>query len=800
MTGILQFFAPFMTNPGLFLVGAAAVSIPIIIHLLNKRKFKVVDWAAMEFLLDADKKNRRRIRLENLILLLLRCLAVLLLALLLGRPFIPTSMAAGLIDAQQFERVVLLDDSLSMQARLGNESAFEIARQRLTDLTRTLADDQSDNSLTLLLTSRPDQPQFNATHLSADTIDEINAAIDKLEPSDGVANLPVALAQLRDYLANQPQNINRIVYLLTDLRSRDWKAAENSQESPLAVLKELADDTSGCFVIDAGDGEDRNIAITEIRPEGTLVAGVASRFDVAVTNFGSQEARNVTVKFGAGDVLPVTEEIERIGPGETLSRSFTFSFAAEESSDETTAGNVLAPRRVKVELTTARQGEDDRLAADSIAYYPARLVRGIPVALVDGDPSASFGKSESFYLRRALSPQGPVPSGVVVDVVTETELESLSLEKYQVIFLCNLYRLGDKTAENVLRLEKWVESGGGLAIMPGDQIDEVSFNDLYYRDGAGLSPLKLEKIEGDETEEKWVNFKVEQTNHEVLKIFAGQNNPFLDNIKTFRWWTASVKKEQLGSVVSVPCRFTDVDDSPAFAEKQFGKGRVMTAAFPADADWSNWSSDPSYIVSMQEFVRYLSGDRGDRGLVRVGEPLSHPLDLTVYSLDASLEGPKELKANLQAAPGKGSGDRSQESGVQGQEKGIRSQEPGDSGQKPPLTTQPSPLTSSTTWLLEYPRAESQGFYEMKLQRNEGGVEPVLFAANVDPGEGDLRRADREAMEKELAGSKVQIVPAAAAAGLVGSGSQTELWWYLLWGAVVALCGEQVLAWYFGQRR
>jgi hypothetical protein len=788
VTWLIQLFAPFMTNPALFLLGAAAVSIPIIIHLLNKRKFRVVDWAAMEFLLDADKKNRRRIRLENLILLLLRCLAVLLLAFLLGRPFIPTSMAAGLIDAAQFERVVLLDDSLSMQARLGNESAFEISRKRLTELTRSLAGDQSDNSLTLLLTSRPEQPQFNAAHLGPETIDEINAAIDKLEPSDGVANLPAALQRLQDYVANQPQNVNRVVYILTDLRSRDWKAAENSQESPLNVLKELSKDTSACFVIDAGDAEDRNVAVTAIRPEGTLVAGVASRFDVSVTNFGSQDARDVRVKFGAGDALPVSEEIERIGPGETVSRSFTFSFAAEEDSDATTAANVLAPRRVKVELTTARQGEDDRLQADSIAYYPARLVRGIPVLIVDGDPSAAFGKSESFYLRRALSPQGPVPSGVVVDVVTENELESLTLDKYDVIFLCNLYRLGDKTAENIVRLEKWVHSGGGLAIMPGDQIDEVSFNDLYYRDGAGLSPLKLERIEGDETEAKWVNFKVEQTNHDVLKIFAGQNNPFLDNVKTFRWWVSSVKKEQIGALVSVPCRFTDVDDSPAFAEKQFGKGRVLTAGFPADAEWSNWTSDPSYIVSMQEFVRYLSGDRGGRGLVRVGEPLKHPLDLTVYALDASLEGPRELKANLQAAPG-------QESREGGQ--GTR-----DSGQESPASPRPanpSPTTSSL-WQLTYPQAASQGFYEMRLQRNEGGVEPVLFAANVDPSEGDLRRADQEAMTKELTGTKVQIVPAAAAAGLIGSGSQTELWWYLLWGAVVALCGEQVLAWFFGRGR
>src|SRR5688572_33148809 len=113
----LESLATWLVNPWLFIGGLAAIALPILIHLLNKRKFKIVDWAAMEFLLDADKKNRRRVRLENLILLLLRCLAVLLIAFLLARPFLPTSVTAGLINAAPFERIVLLVDSLSMPAR-----------------------------------------------------------------------------------------------------------------------------------------------------------------------------------------------------------------------------------------------------------------------------------------------------------------------------------------------------------------------------------------------------------------------------------------------------------------------------------------------------------------------------------------------------------------------------------------------------------------------------------------------------------------------------------------------------------
>lgn len=790
----------FLTSTGLMWAGVAAVSIPIIIHLLNKRKFKIVDWAAMEFLLDADKKNRRRVRLENLILLLLRCLAVLLIGFLLARPFIPTSMTAGILNAMQYERIVIVDDSLSMQARVGNESAWDQARLRLARLTEALANDQSDNTLTLILSSQPDQPQFNATALNKKSIGEINETIDKLEVSDKAANLDGALKQLQDRLSGEKGNVSRVVYVITDLRQRDWKEGSAEQESPLKTLVDISKVAANCYVVDAGDAEDRNLTVTEIRPEGTLVAGVSSRFDVTVANQGSSEARDVRIKFGAGDSLPLQEEIERLAPGEVQSRSFSFTFSAEEEDAQAALRATLPPRKVKVEVTTAKQGEDDRLPADSVAYYPARIVRGIPALIVDGDPSASFGKSESFYLKRSLTPTGPVPSGVVVDVVTESEMESLALDKYGVIFLCNVYRLGDKTVENIEKLRRWVEAGGGLVMMPGDQVDEAFYNDHYYQDGKGLSPLKLENIKGDETEMKWANLRVDQANHEVLKIFAGQNNPFLDNVKTFRWWGSSVKKEQLGSLVSVPARFNDVDDSPAFAEKPVGRGRVLATTIPADADWSNWSSDPSYIISMQELVRYMSGDRGDKGLVRVGEPLRQALDLTQYELDAAIEGPKERKANIQAASGSEEEAAKPKTGVV--EKGpVETPATGKaSADKTATDAKGEDAQQKTVWQLEYKDTDLVGFYEMKLNRREGGIEPVLFAANVDPTEGNLRRVDTDTMKKEIGDANIHLVKFDEAISVAGGGAQTEIWWYLIWAVVGILCCEQVLGWYFGLGR
>src|SRR6476619_3581329 len=86
-----QFFAilaiGFIT-PAFFISGLLLASIPIIIHILNRRRYKTISWAAMEFLLRAMKKNRRRLKFEQWILLACRCLLVFLIAFALARPLV----------------------------------------------------------------------------------------------------------------------------------------------------------------------------------------------------------------------------------------------------------------------------------------------------------------------------------------------------------------------------------------------------------------------------------------------------------------------------------------------------------------------------------------------------------------------------------------------------------------------------------------------------------------------------------------------------------------------------------------
>src|SRR5438067_822523 len=104
-------------NPAYMVAGAALVSAPIIIHLINRMRYKRIRWAAMEFLLKSQKRNRRRLIIEQLILLLLRCALVALAGFLVARYV----GGAGIATPKDVVHLVVLDDTLSMRDRFKDE-------------------------------------------------------------------------------------------------------------------------------------------------------------------------------------------------------------------------------------------------------------------------------------------------------------------------------------------------------------------------------------------------------------------------------------------------------------------------------------------------------------------------------------------------------------------------------------------------------------------------------------------------------------------------------------------------------
>src|SRR3954470_381608 len=115
MASLWSFLSGIFVSPLFAFAGAALASIPIIIHILNRRRFKTVRWAAMEYLLQAMRKNRRRLKFEQWLLLAIRCLLIFLMGMALARPLgCDNNTIAALGGQRTALHVFVLDNSYSM--------------------------------------------------------------------------------------------------------------------------------------------------------------------------------------------------------------------------------------------------------------------------------------------------------------------------------------------------------------------------------------------------------------------------------------------------------------------------------------------------------------------------------------------------------------------------------------------------------------------------------------------------------------------------------------------------------------
>src|SRR5262249_6642380 len=141
--------ASWFLNPIFFWVGVGAISAPIIIHLINRMRFRRIRWAAMEFLLKSQKRNRRRLIIEQMILLALRCLLVVLAGLLVAR-FVGAIWEGD----KPTSHIVILDDSVSMSDHWKDQgldrSAILTGKQMIKDIARRASQTRQAQNFKLL--------------------------------------------------------------------------------------------------------------------------------------------------------------------------------------------------------------------------------------------------------------------------------------------------------------------------------------------------------------------------------------------------------------------------------------------------------------------------------------------------------------------------------------------------------------------------------------------------------------------------------------------------------------------------
>ena len=493
-------------NPLTAIAGTALVSSPIIIHLINRVRYKRIRWAAMEFLLKAQQKTRRKLIFQQLILLLLRILMILLLALLLGR-FLGWAGAGG-SEEQTTQHVMIIDDSPSMADAVNvdgeKRQALEDAKKAIMEkVVRPMTQAPTEQRLEIISLSQKDKPSRSFGRINNQNADEVRGYLNNDIKARAVAvPLEDALERAKKLFEESPRS-KHMLHLVGDFRSVEWSGEQ--VESLRQAFDEFAKARTTVFLMDVAApyridiaGTPRasdNLAITDLRPEARVAAKYAPvEFAVDVANYGAAEQKNVPIEVRLNG--SERAEAKVIIPTLPSNATTTVRFNLSMEQTATPEAPLSAFNLVSAHLPTEPSG----LAMDNGRYAVVEVRNRVPILIVD--PKAASLKraakgefepvdknSESYYLYKLFS---DATKGVYnVDLRPAADLEKIDLTSYATVYLCGLPKFSDAVVKS---LEDYVRTGGGLGIFLGPEVkspDAEWYNTVFYRKGEGVFPAPI---------------------------------------------------------------------------------------------------------------------------------------------------------------------------------------------------------------------------------------------------------------------------------------------------------------------
>lgn len=514
-------------NPTTALIGAALVSLPIIIHLINRIRFRRVRWAAMEFLLKAQKKMRRKKILEQLILLLLRMLLVALAGILFAR-FIGCGDGSGK-ETRPTTHVVILDDTPSM-ADVGKRedgapttALAEAKRIVYEKLAPAIGEATTPQTLLIVRQSDPDQ-QFPARSKTVDgkevprapedvrdegrvvgrTIANVEDYLKPLQVAPVRKSVTTALVRAKALLEAAPPTDARVIHVVSDMRAADWAAEGPVIQNLLAELKENNVAVHFIDVSSPARKPDRkspqfsdNVGIVDVRPRNRVVStNQATELDVRVKNFGNTDVRELGLSFflnGQGNVI-TSANVPHLPANQERTITVEVRFPEITNPDEKQKLGTLGRfRLITVALSNPEPGG---LQADNARHVAIEVRDALKVLVVDGRTVEggvdlrTTARGDSGFLRARLAPpKGDEQLGKLQIVNGDfAQLATTDLRPYSVLYLMNVPALSEAAVKNV---EAFVAAGGGVGVFLGPNVKSADYNATMHKGGTGFFPVPL---------------------------------------------------------------------------------------------------------------------------------------------------------------------------------------------------------------------------------------------------------------------------------------------------------------------
>jgi len=603
----------------IYLLGMSTAGIPIIIHMIHRRRAPKVLFPTLRFLKASNERTSRRQRIQDLFLLLLRMLLFMLLAFALAQPFLGSRLWG---QGNEIHAVILLDNSYSMGTEHERKARFATAK--------TLAAAALDNlppkgSQAAVMLAAPPHG-YPAPFLSPDR-EQLRRDILKAPLSQARADMTAAVQRAYDLLAEPDNKAPTMeIYVVTDLQRNAWsqpRPLEDKHRNPQPAL----------IVIDCGRTDFRNLAVTDLAVRaGARVRGRPVAVQAKVHNYTAAKA-TVNATFYVDQAKQANQQLD-IPPDLTITASFNHTF----DQPGVHSGWV--------------QIDDDSLALDNRRDFCIEVQDHIPALVVRDTQPAIPQLDPTFYVAKALDPFGDDPDQPRSLVqTTVTELDKLThdvLKQYRVVVMVDV---GTIPRSQAAVLRQYVRRGGRLIIFVGPNIKPRSLAALLNHDDPAQALLPAEVGEprlGIADRKKFKTLVNMDEKHPALQIFRGYR--LHQTVKVYNAVPISVPQ-------NCPTRILIglSDGNPFLLENRFHEGRVVLFSTCTDPDWSNLAASRFFLPLLHRLVYYLTEADDTESTHLVGAPVTITLRDVLRPVTVQVRNPAGDIADLKARPDPASG-------------------------------------------------------------------------------------------------------------------------------------------------
>jgi hypothetical protein len=579
----------------LFLLGAIAVAVPVILHLTQRSKGEVVEFPSFMFLQRIPSRTTRHRRIRDPLLLALRVLALLLLTLAFARPLIRAWGLGEEVGEAPRDVVILVDRSFSMR----HGDRWERARREAEAVLDGVRPGERAALVQFAKTA-------DAGSGLVEDVTPLRSSLATASPGDAGTSYGAAF-RLAGRLLGAAEGRRREVVLISDFQRTGWDEGDdarlpgNTEVIPLDVASDAA-------------GEASNLTVADLDLRRTR-SGEVPRLQVAarILNLGADSVRTL-VELEIGGRLQADTTVS-IPPG--IGRSVAFD-------------PVPLPRggaRGGVHL--ASRPEDDGLPLDDEFRFVLEPDRDLDVLVLQSDGAPA---TRSLFLREALSLSSE--PGMRVTVLGARGAGADRFAAADVIVLNDVAAPDGAAGAALFRR---VEEGAGLVVVAGARVNGSTWP------GAWVDPLPgvLADV-ADRSRGSGGSLTTVDGDHPVFEVFRAPRSGDLAAPRVYRY-----RRLDPSPGAEVVARFDD--GSPALVESRHGDGRVLLWATSLDRSWSDFPVQPVYLPLVQRIVMHAAAFGAEPAWREVGEDLM--LDAEADGLDLQVTEPEDVSWIVEAPSG-----------------------------------------------------------------------------------------------------------------------------------------------------